>query len=138
MRRSRWSARRLLNLRAVAVLAAAGCTALALVVAGGPAASAQAHSGRVGGSVVLDGSPGQPVASPDTGTVYVPIQCTTSFCNPNTQGHVVDVINAARCNAKVTAGCQVVARARVGTGPPPPAADRGTGRAQVVNGTSKT
>ena len=138
MRRSRRPARRLLNLRAVAALAAAGCTALALVVAGGPAASAQAHSGRVGGSVVLDGSPGQPVASPDTGTVYVPIQCTTSFCNPNTQGHVVDVINAARCNAKVTAGCQVVARARVGTGPLAAVTDSRTGTVYVVNGTSNT
>jgi len=92
----------------------------------------------VGGSVVLDGSPGQPVASPDTGTVYVPIQCTTSFCNPNTQGHVVDVINAARCNAKVTAGCQVVARARVGTGPLAAVTDSRTGTVYVVNGTSNT
>ena len=99
---------------------------------------AQASSGRVGGSVVLDGSPGQPGASPQTGTVYVPIQCTTSFCNPNTPAHVVDVINAARCNAKTAAGCQVVARARVGTSPLDAVVDSRTGTVYVVNGTSNT
>ena len=48
------------------------------------------------GSVVLGGSPGTPAANPRTGTVYVPIQCATSFCSPNAPGHVVDVINAAK------------------------------------------
>ena len=52
-----------------------------------------------GGSVVLGGSPGTPAANPKTGTVYVPIQCTSSFCR-HAPGHVVDVIDAATCNAK--------------------------------------
>ena len=101
-------------------VAAAGCAALSLVMAGGPAASgsvtavhgsvaprgaaarfgapraeparldratraALAHPGNTGpaspghGFVVLDGSPGAPAANPATGTVYVPIQCATSF-----------------------------------------------------------
>ena len=71
----------------------------------------------VSGSVVLGGSPGTPAANPRTGTVYVPIQCTTSFCAPNTPGHVVDVINAATCNAHITSGCRVVATAQVGSAP---------------------
>ena len=98
----------------------------------------QASSGGPAGSVVLDGSPGQPAASPKTGTVYVPIQCTASFCNPNTSGHVLDVINAARCNAKTAAGCKVVARARVGTSPLAAVVDSRTGTVYVVNGVSGT
>src|SRR5579863_6691798 len=58
----------------------------------------QSGPGRRGGSVVLGGSPGNPVANPKTGTVYVPIQCATSFCPAaGKPGHLVDVINAARC-----------------------------------------
>src|ERR1700746_107401 len=73
-----------------------------------PVASAQHGPTDVSASVVLGGSPGTPAANPRTGTVYVPIQCTTSFCAPNTPGHVVDVINAATCNAHVASGCRVV------------------------------
>ena len=97
-----------------------------------------AQAGDDGASVVLDGSPGAPVANPATGTVYVPIQCTTDFCNPNTPGHVVDVINAARCNAKAAAGCTVVSRARVGSSPLAAVMDPRTGTVYVVNGTSNT
>jgi hypothetical protein len=43
-----------------------------------------AQTGRAGASVVLDGSPGTPASDPATGTVYVPIQCATSFCSPRT------------------------------------------------------
>ena len=43
--------------------------------------------------------PGHAGRQSQDGTVYVPIQCTTSFCSPNTPGHVVDVIDAATCNA---------------------------------------
>jgi DNA-binding beta-propeller fold protein YncE len=70
--------------------------------------------------------------------VYVPVQCTTSFCNPNTPGHVVDVIDASKCNAEITAGCKVVARARVGSAPLAAALDPRTGTVYVVNGTSNT
>jgi DNA-binding beta-propeller fold protein YncE len=96
----------------------------------------RAGPGGRGGSVVLDGAPGTPVTNPKTGTVYVPIQCTTSSCT--TPKHVVDVINAARCNAKVISGCKVVARAKVGRNPLAAAIDPGTDTVYVVNGDSNT
>jgi DNA-binding beta-propeller fold protein YncE len=80
------------------------------------------------GSVVLGGSPGTPAANPRTGTVYVPIQ----------SGHVVDVINAAKCNANPGSGCRVVATARVGSAPLAVAVDHRTDTIYVVNGTSNT
>ena len=64
-----------------------------------------------------------PVANPRTGTVYVPVQ----------SGHVVDVINAARCNARVATDCRVVARARVGISPLAGAVDEMTDTVYVVN-----
>ena len=94
--------------------------------------------GRMSGFVVLGGSPAAPAANPATDTVYVPIQCTTSFCTPNKPGHVVDLINTARCNPQVTSGCRVVATARVGTAPMAVAIDNQTGTVYVVNGTSNT
>jgi len=90
------------------------------------------------GSVVLGGSPGTPAANPLTGTVYVPIQCTTSFCSPNTPGHVVDVINAASCNANTRSGCRVVATARVGSSPLAAAVDEQTDTVYVTNGNDGT
>jgi DNA-binding beta-propeller fold protein YncE len=99
---------------------------------------AQAGPGRRGGFVVLGGSPGAPAANPKTGTVYVPIQCRTSFCASGPLGHVVDVINAAKCNTKAISGCRVVARARVGSSPLAAAIDSRTDTIYVVNGTSST
>jgi DNA-binding beta-propeller fold protein YncE len=96
----------------------------------------RAGPGGRGGSVVLDGSPGIPVANPTTGTVYVPIQCTTSSCT--TPEHVVDIVNGAKCNATVISGCRVVARARVGTGPIAAAIDPSTHTVYVTNGGSNT
>ena len=96
-----------------------------------------------GGTVVLGGSPGVPVANPQTSTVYVPVQCTTDFCQPNKPGHVLDVIDAATCNVKVTSGCRVIARAAAGAFPLAAALDQrtdtiyvadGTGTVTVVNG----
>jgi DNA-binding beta-propeller fold protein YncE len=162
----------------LAALAAAGCAALSLVMAGGPAASgsvaavhgsvaprgaaerfaalrvesprldrarlaARAHLGNTGQAspghefVVLDGSPGALAANPVTGTVYVPIQCATSFC-PSQNGHTVDVINAATCNAQVISGCRVVARARVGSSPLAAVVDRRTDTVYVTNGNDGT
>jgi DNA-binding beta-propeller fold protein YncE len=95
--------------------------------------------GDARGSVVLDGSPGAPVASPRTDTVYVPIQCHTSFCGGSgAPAHVLDVISTATCNTKITSGCRVVARARVGSGPLAAAIDNRTGTVYVVNGSSGT
>jgi YVTN family beta-propeller protein len=93
---------------------------------------AQGGAARPGGSVILGGSPGVPVASPKTSTVYVPIQCTTSSCT--TPGHVMDIINAATCNVKVTSGCRVVARAAAGTAPLAAALDARTGTVYVADG----
>jgi DNA-binding beta-propeller fold protein YncE len=104
-----------------------------------PGNAAQAGPGRRGGPVVLGGSPGYPVANPKTGTVYVPIQCATSFCPASGHpGHVVDVINAAKCSTKVVSDCRVVARARVGTSPLAAAIDERTDTVYVVNGTSNS
>jgi DNA-binding beta-propeller fold protein YncE len=162
----------------LAALVAAGCAAVSLVMAGGPAASgsvtavhgsvaprgaaarfgapraeparldraaraALAHPGNTGpaspghGFVVLDGSPGAPAANPATGTVYVPIQCATSFC-PSQNGHTVDVINAAKCNAQVVSGCRVAARASVGSSPLAAAVDETTDTVYVTNGNDGT
>ncbi len=90
------------------------------------------------GSVALDGSPGTPAANPKSGTVYVPIQCTTSFCSPNTPGDVVDVISTASCNASTGSGCRVVATAQVGRGPLATVVDEGTDTVYVMNGTDGT
>jgi DNA-binding beta-propeller fold protein YncE len=101
-------------------------------------ASAPDGQTAAGGSVVLGGSPGTPAANPLTGTVYVPIQCTTSFCSPNTPGHVVDVINAASCNAETGSGCRVVATAGVGSSPLAAAVDEQTDTIYVTNGDDGT
>ena len=97
-----------------------------------------ASTATVSGSVVLGGSPGTPAANPRTGTVYVPIQCTTSFCAPNTPGHVVDVINAATCNAHITSGCRVVATAQVGSAPLAAVVAEQTDTVYVTNGNDGT
>ncbi len=92
-----------------------------------------------GGFVVLGGSPGAPAANPKTNTLYVPIQCTTSFCPPSSSpGHVVDVINAATCNSKVVSDCRVVATANVGNSPLAAAIDSGTDTVYVTNGNDGT
>jgi YVTN family beta-propeller protein len=105
---------------------------------------AQGSAGRAAGSVLLGGSPGVPLANPETSTVYVPVQCATSFCQGNRPGHVLDVINAATCNVKITAGCRVIARAAAGKFPLAAALDKrtdtlyvtdGAGTVTVVNGT---
>jgi DNA-binding beta-propeller fold protein YncE len=86
------------------------------------------------GSVVLGGSPGVPLANPKTSTVYVPVQCTTNICQPNTPGHVLDVINAATCSAHRTSGCKVVARAAAGRFPLAAALDPRTDTVYVSDG----
>ena len=65
---------------------------------------------------------------PKTGTVYVPVQ----------SGHVVDVINAAECNATVKSGCSVEATASVGSGPLAAAIDEATDTIYVLNGNDGT
>ena len=71
----------------------------------------------------MGGIAGVPVANPKTGTVYVPVL----------SGHVVAVISAARCNARIAKDCRVVARARVGTSPVAGAVDEKTDTVYVVN-----
>jgi DNA-binding beta-propeller fold protein YncE len=101
---------------------------------GHPAAASALDSQRTAfGSVVLDGSPGTPAANTRTGTLYVPIQCPDSFCNTDNPAHVVDVINAATCNAKVRSGCRVVARATAGTSPNAAVVDENTDTIYVTN-----
>ncbi len=102
------------------------------------AASALDGPAPAGWSVVLGGSPGAPAANPRTGTVYVPIQCRTNYCRPNTPGDVVDVIDAATCNADTGSGCRVVATARVGSSPLAAAVDERTDTVYVANGNDGT
>ena len=135
--------------RLVAALGVPSCVAACLVLAGtaaapasaspravqaarfggaGPAALArpgnvvQAGPGALGGSVVLGGSPGAAAANLKTDTLYVPVQCATSFCASGSPGHVVDVINTATCNVKDQVA---VPRGRHGQGRQRPARRRG-------------
>ena len=101
-------------------------------------ASAPDSQSAAGGSVVLGGSPGTPAANPRTNTIYVPIQCTTNFCGPDKPGHVVDVIDAATCNANARSGCRVVATARVGSAPLAAVVDERTDTVYVTNGNDGT
>jgi DNA-binding beta-propeller fold protein YncE len=102
------------------------------------AASAPDGAAAAGRSVLLAGSPGTPAANPMTDTVYVPIQCANRFCGGNAPGHVVDVIDAAKCNANARSGCPVVARALVGSGPLAAAVDERTDTVYVANGNDGT
>ena len=96
--------------------------------------TAQGIGTRSGGSLTLDGSPGfPPVADPRTGTLYVPIQCRDGAACAGTAEHVVDVINAAKCNAKVASGCRVIARAQAGRGAYVAALDETTNTVYVTN-----
>jgi DNA-binding beta-propeller fold protein YncE len=114
------------------VVALIGVLALTAAHPGSSAAAAGAN-GAQRGSVLLSGSPGIPVANPQTHTVYVPIQCAKSFCSTPAAGHVVDVINAARCNAHVVAGCRVLATVQVGKNPLAAVLDPRTNTIYVVN-----
>ena len=112
---------------------------LALLAAGAGASSAgTGANGAQRGSIVLDGSPGVPVANPSTDTVYVPIQCKASFCSTPAPGRVLDVISAAHCNANVITGCRVRARVAVGPSPLDAVLDEQTDTIYVVNGTPKS
>jgi DNA-binding beta-propeller fold protein YncE len=103
--------------------------------AGGHAASPAALDGQrtTFGSIVLDGSPGTPAVNARTGTLYVPLQCPDSFCRSGQPAHVLDVINAATCNAKVRSGCKAVARATVGVSPNAAVVDEATDTIYVTN-----
>jgi len=130
------------------LLALASCLAISIAVAGGAvqvraAASARTVTVRTAaapaaaGFVRLGGSPGFPAANPTTGTLYVPVQCATAFCS-GAPGHVVDIISTAKCNAKATTGCRVVATANVGISPLAVTIDQRTDTIYVLNGLSGT
>ena len=151
MKRLPDAVRTLIGHRTVAALAAAICVMACLVLTGiaarsttTPARSAvvagldmPSRAGRLTpGSVVLGGSPGVPAANARTETVYVPIQCTDRSCA--TPSHVVDLINAAGCNATIRSDCRVVATATVGSSPLAAVVDQQTNTVYVVNGVSNT
>ena len=111
-----------------------GVLALTAAHPGSSAAVVRAESRPQALQVLLrSGSPGVPVANPQTNTVYVPIQCAKSFCSTPAAGHVVDVINAARCNAHVVSGCRVLAAVQVGKNPLDAVLDPSTDTIYVVN-----
>src|SRR5215467_1339273 len=74
-------------------------TALARLLRGAASSNGAA---RVA-SVALGGVPSPPAINLKTMTIYVPLQ----------NSDIVDVVNAARCNLKISSGCRVVARAKV-------------------------
>ena len=106
-------------------------------IASNPAAWAGMSWGQSRGSVTLDGSPGVPIANPKTRTLYVPIQCgdpsTNDSCNA-TADNFVAVISAAKCRPGSGAGCTVVARATVGSGPLAATVDERTDTIYTANG----
>jgi DNA-binding beta-propeller fold protein YncE len=87
------------------------------------------------GSIEIGGSPGVPIANPATSTLYVPIQCPTSYCATSSVSHVVDVIGTSHCNPGDVSDCRVVARARVGNTPLAATLDVSTDTIYVENGT---
>jgi DNA-binding beta-propeller fold protein YncE len=118
---------------------AAVSVSVACAAAAGPAASAAARSASAtAGFVMLGGSPGVPAVNPATATLYVPVQCTTSFCSPNKPGHTVDIISTRTCNVHSPSGCTVLARATVGSAPLAAVVDTRTDTVYVMNGTSNT
>ncbi len=134
---------RLIRHRAVTTFAAtctAACAAALLTLTAVATAAAAEHPPQApttlasagDTAVQLGGSPGVPAVNPRTDTVYVPIQCTTSACS--TPGHVVDVVNAARCSAANSSDCRVVATARTGSGPLAAVVDTASDTVYVVNG----
>jgi DNA-binding beta-propeller fold protein YncE len=141
MKRLLPAVRRLIVRRMVAA-SVAGCVAACLMLAGIGAATASTSPGparaprSADGSIFLSGSPGVPAANPTTGTLYVPVQCTTRSCK--TPGRVVDLINTAKCNARIRTDCRVVAKAKVGTSPLDAVVDQRTDTIYVINGTSNT
>jgi DNA-binding beta-propeller fold protein YncE len=125
--------------RIMIMLTMAAVTVACCFSAAGPAASAATRSASAtAGFVMLGGAAGVPAVNPRTATLYVPVQCTTSFCSPNKPGHVVDIISTARCHAQVSSGCTVLARARVGSAPLAAVVDARTDTVYVLNGTSNT
>jgi DNA-binding beta-propeller fold protein YncE len=117
----------ILGVAIIGALALAGACPASSVAATGPQSAQR-------GLVMLTGSPGVPVTNPQTNTVYVPIQCRTSFCLTPAAGHVVDVINAGRCNAKDESACRVLATVGVGKNPLDAVLDPSTDTIYVVNG----
>ena len=65
-------------------------------------------------------------------TIYVPVQCATSYCQTNKAGKAVDIVNAASCNARNGSGCHVVATAPA-DGPLGAAVDPTTGTVYVLD-----
>jgi DNA-binding beta-propeller fold protein YncE len=138
---------RLIRNRAVTALAAAICAATcaaalltftnlanAAAAQHRPAAQTRASAGST--TVQLGGSPAVPAVNPRTDTVYVPVQCTNGTCS--TPEHVVDIIDAATCNARTASDCRVVAKASVGSSPLAALVDERTDTVYVVNGGSNT
>ncbi len=90
------------------------------------------------GTVVLSGSPGFSAVNPETGTVYVAIQCVHTDCLPGSPEHVVNIVNTATCNGTDHSGCRVTGTIRVGTGPLGVAVDPRTDTIYVTNGNDNT
>ena len=122
------------NQHLLAALASLALVTTVLVVGAAPAAPAAAAASANGAVhyVTLTGSPGNPEFDPANGTLYVPVQCPQSYCQPNVPGRAVDVVDAATCNAGNGSGCHVVATTPA-DGPLGAAVDPATGTVYVLN-----
>jgi len=118
------------------LVAAAACLALLLTVLvtapSGNVAAAASPANPTARYVTLSGSPGMPELDPANDTIYVPVQCPQAYCPTSAPGKVVDIVDAATCNATDGAGCHVVATAPADT-PLGAAIDPATGTVYVLN-----
>ncbi len=119
--------------RTSAVIACAALLLAQLVTGLGAVSTAAASpAGPPAHYVTLAGGPGMAEWDPGNDTIYVPVQCATSYCQSNEAGKVVDVVNAATCNATSGSGCRVVATAPA-DGPLGAAVDPTTGTVYVFD-----
>ena len=109
--------------------------AVAVVGVVGASAMSSASHNRQRGSVILAGVPGNPVADPQTHTLYVPIQCSNPMnCGPSTAEHVMEIIDTSKCDTGTVSGCRVVGRAQAGKGPLAAVVDQKTDTIYVMDG----
>jgi DNA-binding beta-propeller fold protein YncE len=118
----------------LAAFASLALVTTVLVVGAAPAAPAAAASPAYPTAryVTLSGSPGMPALDPANDTIYVPVQCPQSYCPTSAPGKLVDIVDAATCNATSGSGCHVVATAPADT-PLGAAVDPTTGTVYVMN-----
>ena len=109
-------------------LVAAAAAMLAVAGVAGASAlptSSGLHKGSQRGSLVLSGTPSNPVANLRTHTLYVPLQSAH---------HAMDIIDTSHCNMRVVSGCRIVGRAQAGKSPLDAVIDEKTDTIYAIDG----